>query len=88
MTSLRTAVAVLGLGLLAATSTSNAIAADKPVPGALPPPSNDQTRAQQSQAPLRNSDNKPLDSRTGINSDPDNPNGVARPSTTGKGTGM
>ena len=30
-------------------------------------------------------DNKPIDSRTGINSDPNNPNGVARPTTDVKG---
>jgi hypothetical protein len=85
MTSIRAVALLVGLGLSAACNGSSAYAADEPLPGARPPESNDQTRALQSQTPLRNSDNKPIDSRTGINSDPNNPNGVARPSTDVKG---
>ena len=86
MTFLRTTVALLGLGLLATSTVPAATAADQPLPGARPPASDDvASRPLQAQAPLRNSDNKPLDSRTGINSDPNNPNGVARPSTDVRG---
>ncbi|MEI6203479.1 MAG: hypothetical protein WCP68_16135, partial [Enhydrobacter sp.] len=53
--------------------------------GARAPASNDAARALESKAPMRNSDNKPIDSRTGLNADPNNPNGVARPSTDVKG---
>ncbi len=84
MTSIRTAAALAGLSLLAF-CTPSVYAADQPVPGARPPATADESRALQSQTPLRNSDNKPIDSRTGINSDPNNPNGVARPTTDVKG---
>jgi hypothetical protein len=80
MTSLRTIAALAGVGLLAACSNSMnspPSQADLPVRGALPPSANDDNaRALQSSAPLRNSDNKPIDSRTGLNSDPNNPNGA------------
>ncbi len=86
MKVLRTTVALLGLGLLATSTVPAATAADQPMPGARPPAStNDTSRPLQAQAPVRNSDNKPIESRTGINSDPNNPNGVARPSTDVKG---
>ena len=84
MTPIRTAAALAGLSLLAF-CTPSVYAADEPVPGARAPASNDAARALESKAPMRNSDNKPIDSRTGLNADPNNPNGVARPSTDVKG---
>jgi hypothetical protein len=88
MPSFRTAAALAGLGLLAACSNSMSPSTgrvDQPLQGARPPASSDDARAMQTQAPMRNSDNKSIESRTGLNADPNNPNGAARSSVDVKG---
>jgi len=88
MSPLRTAAALAAFGLLAACNnamTPSTGRVDQPLAGARPPASGDDARALQSQAPMRNSDNKPIDSRTGLNADPNNPNGAARSSVDVKG---
>ena len=79
MTSLRNAAALAALGLLAACSNSmspSASNADRPVPGALPPSTSQGLPSEQMSAPMRNSDNKPMETRSGLNSDPNNPSGA------------
>jgi hypothetical protein len=79
MTSLRNAAALAALGLLAACSNTmspSASEANRPVPGALPPSSNEGRSSEQMSAPMRNSDNKPMETRSGLNSDPANPSGA------------
>ena len=79
MVSIRTTAALVGVSLLAACSNSMnppANRIDRPVQGALAPAANEEMRATQMSVPMRNSDNKPMDARSGLNSDPSNPNGV------------
>ena len=83
MSPFRTAAALAAFGLLAACNNAmspSSSRADQPLQGARPPASGDDARALQTQAPMRNSDNRPIESRTGLNSDPNNPNGAARSS--------
>jgi hypothetical protein len=80
MPTLRATAVIAALGVLSACSHQQATATsghDGPIPGALPSSTaNDTVRATQSEAPIRNSDNRPIESRSGLNSDPSNPNGV------------
>ena len=87
MSPLRTAGALAAFGLLAACNNAMtpSTRVDQPMAGARPPASSEDARAMQTQAPMRNSDNKPIESRTGLNADPNNPNGAARSSVEVKG---
>jgi hypothetical protein len=70
----RLAAALLLAGTLAACNINpqaSASGRDTPVPGAVPPDaSSDSARPTRTETPVRNSDNRPIESRSGLNSDP------------------
>jgi len=79
--SLVVSLALAGACLLSACAAQQqpvAPSSNTPVQGALPPPPPDQRsdRVTEMGAPLRNSDNRPLETRSGLNSDPNNPSGA------------